>query len=133
MKPFNLERALAGDPVVTRSGKKVIALYPIKEFSDVDNRMDLFVIIEGKNNNPDWGWSHQNGCQQKDGQGEYDFDLLMVPKEKTYWFNIFRNKTDHNVIDFSCSYLSAADAIKAINHESIYWNYIKTISLTIEE
>lgn len=50
MKPFNLERALAGDPVVTRDGIPVtdiqylegIGSHPYKVFADIDGEIQTF-------------------------------------------------------------------------------------------
>lgn len=46
MKPFNLEEALAGKPVVTRDGRKVTEIYHFKTASD-ETKYVLYAVIEG--------------------------------------------------------------------------------------
>ena len=43
MKPFNLEEALAGKPVVTRNGRKVLQLIKF----NMESEYCLFVNVEG--------------------------------------------------------------------------------------
>ncbi len=77
MKPFNLARALAGDPVVTREGKEVIQ---IVYFDKVYIIRPVVAFISGHNGVCTF---HKNGCSV-DGQ-ESQFDLFMAPVEKEYW------------------------------------------------
>ena len=76
MKPFDLERALAGDPVVTRYGRPVTQLTLFKDTDAwplvgiIDRRMYSF-NIDGKS----------TGLISKDGF----FDLFMAPKVQKRW------------------------------------------------
>jgi hypothetical protein len=70
MKPFNLERALAGDPVVTRDGRPVkIAGYNGEAVKDAQ------LIGWIRNNYATWYLT---------GESEHakDFDLFMAPTER---------------------------------------------------
>jgi hypothetical protein len=73
MKPFDLQKALAGDPVVTRDGRPVkIAGYNEDAHEDV-------VLC---------GWVAGNAHQwYKDGSCEYEeyLDLFMAPTERKEW------------------------------------------------
>ena len=73
MKPFNLERALAGDPVVTRDGRPVkIAGYNGEAVKDAQ-------LI---------GWIRNNyGTWYLNGESEHakDFDLFMAPTKRKEW------------------------------------------------
>jgi hypothetical protein len=77
LKPFNLKRALAGDPVVTRGGKKVLEIYCFKtkqpEQPILVDIGDEYIRHYSLN-----GAYYHNGPIDKD-------DLFMAPIEKEYW------------------------------------------------
>jgi hypothetical protein len=77
MKPFDLEKALAGEPVVTREGKKVSEFY---QFKTIDSQFDLFGIINGVLHGFD-----KYGRYMAIEQSEYD--LFMEEPER--WANIY--------------------------------------------
>jgi hypothetical protein len=77
-KPFDLERALAGDPVVTRHGKPATQL---KKF-DIRGRCVLLGVLDGQLAS----WL-ENGCYYS--SGEWPYDLFMVPKKRTVWVNLY--------------------------------------------
>ena len=75
MKLFNLERALAGDPVVTRDGRPV----KIAGYDEEAQYWDTLI-----------GWAGGYYCRwNKEGQHftacETDFDLFMAPTERKEW------------------------------------------------
>lgn len=85
MKPFNLEEALAGKPVVTRLGKKVTGIY---HFDKAKTIFRVIAQIEGEyglqSYSPDGRW--------KDSQESDDLDLFM---DATYkYFNVYYKGTD---------------------------------------
>lgn len=79
MKPFNLERALAGDPVVTRGGVPVPRL---EYFPEVEEAYKIAVVLNGK----------ILTCTEK-GKfalfGDTQFDLFMAPKKVKGYVVIF--------------------------------------------
>jgi hypothetical protein len=77
-KPFNLERALAGDPVVMRDGRPVTQ---ITKF-DIYGRRALHGVVEGHV----ISW-FENGRYYSSGESSYD--LLMAPKKRTVWVNMY--------------------------------------------
>lgn len=79
MRPFNPERARAGNPVVTREGQPVTN---ITFFDGVDGE-SIFAVVGGKVR----AW-HEAGNYL---HGEmHHLDLLMAPIVKKGWVNIFR-------------------------------------------
>jgi hypothetical protein len=81
-KPFNLERALAGDPVVRGDGLKVIEL----KCFDKPNRNGRQVIALFEDGT--FGTFLVNG---KKHERESGLDLLMAPKTTNYNIDIYQN------------------------------------------
>lgn len=82
MKPFNLEKALAGDPVVTRDGRKVTE---IVHFKTLNNPQNIIAVLNGR-----LFPFYENG--QYIAQ-DTEFDLFMAPKivKKSGWLNVYPN------------------------------------------
>ena len=78
MKPFDLERALAGDKVVTRDGREVTQL--TKFNSDADC---LAAVVDGELIT--WG---EDGLYWVKGR-DSGFDLFMAPKTVKRWVNFY--------------------------------------------
>lgn len=80
MRPFNLEEALAGKPVVTRDGRQArIAGYN-------KNALPTYSVV---------GWVGKGSLAwDKDGkihdQEENSFDLFMSPQKKWGWINLYK-------------------------------------------
>ena len=85
MKPFNLEKALAGDPVVTRNGRPVTNIH---RFNDLNHNRRLYGVIDGKLCS-----FLENGRFSSYELSETDHDLFMAPKivKKSGWVNIYPN------------------------------------------
>ena len=85
MKPFNLQEALAGKPVVTRDGRKVTQLH----LFECDAKFVLYGVIEGIVNatgfRKDGGWSVSEPTK---------LDLFMASVEKTVWVNLYTYATN---------------------------------------
>lgn len=78
-KPFNLEAALKGEPVVTRDGRSVVDL---KRFETVDK---IYGVLAGYVS----GW-HLSGTYNS--SGEHKADLFMAvpePKMREIWLNLY--------------------------------------------
>jgi hypothetical protein len=83
MKPFNLERALAGEPVVTRDGRPVkIAGYN----PDAKPQWKLAAWVDG--NLDAW---YTDGTQTGKSNMPTDSDLRMAPNERKEWIVLLRN------------------------------------------
>jgi hypothetical protein len=84
MKPFNLERAIAGDPLISRCGHKV-------EFIAHDPTMDFgsrIVIKIYRANGPEWMLMSDAGRYWSVGP-DTNQDVFMAPIEKTVWVNVY--------------------------------------------
>lgn len=78
MKPFNLEAALNGHPVITKDGLKVTEIY---HFKTETSEWPVCAIIEGNA----W-WFGLDGCSY-----EHDEYLCLAPVKRTYWVNIYKD------------------------------------------
>jgi hypothetical protein len=119
--PFNLERALAGDPIVTRDGRKVlqIAYFPI---AAKDNQ--IVALIE---HNEYLSHYHRDGSYYSEKSAE---DLFMAQKTKTYWVNIYKH--ENNKIHCGEVYSSKERAENSYFDYSSHSLFIKTISFEVE-
>lgn len=77
MKPFNLERAIAGDAMTTKSGQAIydIAWHPMKRrFVGQVHQGSYFYI-----------WD-EHGIREQAGEEQTDhYDLVMAPRTVTKW------------------------------------------------
>jgi hypothetical protein len=107
LKPFDLERALAGDPVVTREWKKVLT---IAHFPHNHPRNHVYAQIEGSFACDTF---YSNGRNEIDIETEWD--LFMAPKTKKLWIAV--NKTTNSNGNHWCLStieLSKEDLIKSL-------------------
>ena len=80
MKPFNLERTLAGDPVITRAGRTVKIAGHNPDAAPTEQLV---------------GWVDEHPCYWY-FSGKYlqdiesKLDLFMTPIKKTGWINLYR-------------------------------------------
>lgn len=111
MKPFDLEKALAGEPVVTRDGNPVTQ---VTKF-DCDSAYPLRAVIDGKiisfttNGNTNVSIEHEH-------------DLFMAEPER--WVNVYWNEEKQNAY---CGFhhSSEAEAKANINNPNYYQTTIK--------
>jgi len=119
MKTFDLEKALAGEPVVTRSGKEVfdIAYFPSKE-----GYYKICAIIDG-----DTEWFTIDGNYYDDGVESYS-DLFSKDPLIEMWLNVYQSG---NEISTGSLYRT-----KELAKEKVFikdgLTYIKTIKITNE-
>ena len=80
MKPFDLERAKAGDPIVTRDGRNARFIAYIPEAGE---SYRVVVLIEGK----------ETPCLlDENGRRQYTHDnaqLFMAPTKRDGWVNVY--------------------------------------------
>jgi hypothetical protein len=81
MKPFDLEAAKRGEPIITRDGReaKLLAYEP-----DLGN-LPVVVMIAGSvtQMTKNGSWVGDNSCS---------CDLFMAPKKRTVWVNFYSNR-----------------------------------------
>lgn len=83
LKPFDLQAALAGKPVVTRDGRPVkIAGY--NEDAANENIKILGWLPNGYN-----CWFDDGTCYKST---DYDLDLFMAPEKREVWVCLYRSK-----------------------------------------
>lgn len=82
MRPFDLEKALAGEPVITREGLEVTELYLAK--TATNNTQRLIAVTEGslKHYSEDGKWQFDKNDSSK--------DLFMAPVKRQEWVNIYQ-------------------------------------------
>lgn len=117
MEKFNLERALAGEPVVTRDGREVTEIHL---FKTIKTNYPLIVVVGGDN-------------QEYTEEGKFNInvysndDLFMKPKVVEGWFNVYVN--NNGIVVTGVPYPSEEVAKVNIAEPS---SYIKTIKITNE-
>lgn len=116
MKPFNLEEALAGKPVITRDGKEVKQLiqFDIKDWDCLYGVIDTDVH----------SWNI-NGKYFLNKETEYD--LFMKTEKKSIWINVYNNGKETWL---GCSYDTKEGALINSYGDACY---IKTIEITNEK
>jgi hypothetical protein len=119
MKPFNLEEALAGKPVVCKNGWEVTE---IVYMPTVISRLKLLAVAHGV-------------VRAYDREGNFnsfsdnnELQLFMAEEKKSIWINVYDNERDL----FVSTHKTSDEAIeKAIS--TTEFNYIKTIEITNEK
>lgn len=85
MKPFNLQRAIAGDPIMTRDGRKVKLIAHLPEMW---HDFNVVCLIED-----DRIETYTRGGQYDPREKDYCLDIFMVPKKHTVWVNFYDDGT----------------------------------------
>ncbi len=101
LKPFNLEKALAGEKVVTRDGRNVVEIVKLNKVMGACNIVG--VTEEGK-----WYSYTSDGCHCTKGT-VYDNDLFMTTTKKQGWINIYKQVGNTYV---ATVYLSEEEALQ---------------------
>ena len=112
MRPFDLNKALAGEPVVTRDGKTVTEIVLLKTLTARQN--NLLAVIDG-----DWYTYFGNG--QLNPGFPCNGDLFMAPVKRQEWRNIYKGKNSGKLTVSSVRYASYEDAI-AFEYEDMDQN-----------
>ena len=86
MSKFNLEKAMAGAPVVTRGGHKAVIVNGVsarRDFGDI-----LVVVFE--NGKPELLEVWDNGKRFVDPKEDSIYDLFMAGIKKEGWINVYK-------------------------------------------
>lgn len=121
-KPFDLEAAKRGEPCVTRDKREAKLVFVSELPTDVYPL--LFVIPSFNGSEFISKWVKANGKHFEEEQ-EYDFDIFMLPKTKTYWVNVYKGVLGRPLLG------EATIAKDYPNNE--YPNFMKQISFEVEE
>lgn len=117
MEKFNLEKALAGEPVVTRDGREVTEIHCFKTCT---KGFTVVAVIDGEKQG-----FHNDGSYWGNGN-DHRLDLFMKPKVVEGWFNVYQ---EGDYIWTSSAHNSEERAKQAIGK---FGTYIKTIKITNE-
>jgi hypothetical protein len=117
MEKFNLERALAGEPLITRDNTEVTEIH---FFKTCTKGYSIIAVIGGEKQG-----FYNDGSYWGDGN-DHRLDLFMKPKVVEGWFNVYGND---NAIRISNVCYSSEEEAKS-KAESC--TYIKTIKITNE-
>ena len=121
MKQFNLERALAGDPVGTRDGEHK-AVHIFHADKGAENCKVIAVFDRGGFN-----IYYENGRRYTE---KCPGDLVMLPKTKTYWYAICRSKGAAGTYRYATALFEDKEyLLKSIDGNKI----IRILSTDIEE
>lgn len=127
-KPFDLEKAKAGESVVTRDGQKVTILS-----TELRGDRPIVAIVHG---------SHTDKVRTylKNGRdyagGESYLDLVMQQKETTKWFNIYFETTEGKYItsDLFDTEGEAATMAELVENGNVVLRLVKRcVSVTFED
>jgi hypothetical protein len=93
MKPFDLQKALAGAPVVTRDGREISQLH---RFNINSNEQKLHGVADnGGGSETIYSWSDSGKYLDDDNAiltNNHCCDLFMKTVKKTYWINFYNCK-----------------------------------------
>lgn len=81
---FDLQRALAGEPVETRDGRRVLQL---AHFPMLEEDQRVIVALDGQTSTDCY---YENGVYLPDKESPYD--LFMAPKTKKLWIAVSKNQ-----------------------------------------
>ncbi len=120
MKPFNLERALAGDPVVAYGGAPVTGLH-------LFNTESVYKLY-GECLGGIISWTIKGKYRATDGASPHD--LCMAPIKRAGWINIYNDVTNPvSPIAQSCIYETKVEAQSMVNRG---WSYLDTVKIEWE-
>jgi len=119
MKKFNLERALAGEPVITRNGKKVTELHLFKNEALIQ---PLYGTIEGDEDVLQWTTFGIFNPGK-----ETSWDLFMAGEKKSRWVNVYEYEDTLILAD-----ARSQSKEEAVINKHLGFKYIKTIEITNE-
>lgn len=121
MKPFNLEQALSGKPVVRRDGVKIVQLVHMPTAST------MYMRIIAVDENGYQKFYDESGTPVGSMESDRQLQLLMAPETVTVWMNIYKGDEAYGL---RCCLFNETEA-QALAHK-MPKDFIKTISITIE-
>ena len=115
MKPFNLEKALAGEKVMTRAGVELLHIFHAPKATSLHNKI---VAVMEKNGVLTY---YEDG--KYSASGDTVFDLVMAPKLKKIegWVNYYDSEQFGSVY---CTKVLADNAVRMTDSTLIHQHYI---------
>ena len=106
MKPFDLEAAKRGEPLITRDG---VEAHFIAHTDKVTGAYKVLTLINGS-------WHSFTEQGKRHSGGISTLDLFMAPKKRTVWLNLYDIHPSHGSGYF---YPSQEEADDAASHERV--------------
>ena len=127
MKKFDLEKALAGHPLITRDGRKVLDFHYFKVMTQY--RFPIYAAIENIGGSYPYFTQFNIEGYEHSSIEESQNDLFLASTKKTYWMNIYKD-SNGNIITGEILYSTMEEASQGgkYRHEKI-----KTLSFEVEE
>ncbi|VBQ81196.1 hypothetical protein [Burkholderia pseudomallei] len=103
MKPFDLEAAKRGEPMITREGRAVTEFH---HFTTIEGEYPCVAIIDGESNTYGlngkyWGNDTENYNRR---------DLFMAPRKHTVYVNVYGKRNDADNGPRSCGFDTEEEA-----------------------
>ena len=111
LRPFDLSRALAGDPICYRNGKVPLEWHYFEKckqthsVATVDQSGDMH--------------THKENGFFLNSMHEHPIDIFMLPKKKTLWYCVWKNKNGVMGTTTPGSWKSAEEYLKEFPSETI--------------
>lgn len=129
MKPFDLEKALAGEPVVTRDGREVFGIVRLKNPGGI-YKIGGWVCSASTDGSRDVSITWKSNGSYRDSF--HDLDIFMAPRKRTVWVNVYTN--GERFFAGQCAFyntMAAAEATRKYGPSG--QAYLGTFPLEIEE
>lgn len=120
MKPFNLQEALEGKPIVTRDGRKIIECHYFKYINK--SLFPIYAIFEGESSTRTFTINGE--CNYG---SESSHDLFMYEEPRTYFVNVYK---DLDGVPYTCHKMHDF-LFDALTNKDKDVSYVKTIEITI--
>ena len=125
-KPFDIEKAKAGNPVCTRDLRPArIICYDQKDGLGNEYLMVLVSDPDGY----EMGRTYRKDGTSVVGDDSSNLDLMLVSSEHTAWINIYKYQGKSYFESGRCTYESEEEA-KRHAAKGIQYNYIDTVKIT---
>lgn len=105
LKPFCLEAALRGEPVITRKGRKILVFAYCDKANDDE---EIIVCICNKPDRAIWKYYYDDGSYL--GNKESEYDLFMAPSTKKLWIAICKIESTRLLVPFNYHFVQCAVA-----------------------
>lgn len=122
MREFDLQKALAGEKLITRDGRKITEIYQFKTYNK--SEFNIMGVIENEE------MFHYDESGRAGRFGEFPQDLFMAPTTKTYYVNVYENDIETGSINGRRIHCSKEEAQ---TYELNDRTHIARIEFTVEE
>jgi hypothetical protein len=128
-KPFDLEAAKRGEPVITRDGRSVRVLCTDRTHSEYP----IIALITSHNTGVEFELSEQFTLEGSYRADKYqcEQDLFMAPVVREYWVNVYSSRGEERGVYAGSYQYTSKEAAEIEGRRSA--NYLSTVLLHKEE